>query len=149
MKLEEEIQQKEFKNDYHKAYVNVLYTSNWLDSQSKDFFDRFDLTPQQFNVLRILRGKFPEPARVSYIRERMIDKMCDASRIIERLRLKKLVERKTCKSDRRSADVVISSKGQGLLFAIDNEIHKLDNVMLKLNETEIEQLNNILDKLRG
>ncbi len=149
MKLEEEIKQKEFKNEYHKAYVNILFTTNWLDSQSKEFFAAFDLTPQQFNVLRILRGKFPEPARVNYIRERMIDKMCDASRIVERLRLKKLVERKICKLDRRSVDVVISTKGQSLLSTIDLEINQLDSVMHKLNPEEIAQLNNILDKLRG
>ena len=86
---------------------------------------------------------------MNYVRERMIDKSCDASRIIERLRVKKLLERKANKTDRRSVDICISSKGQGLLFSIDNEIHKLETIFNRLNDSELEVLNTLLDKLRG
>lgn len=149
MKIEEEIKQKNFKTEAQKSYVNLLYTANWLDYTSRQFFERFDITPQQYNVLRILRGRHPEPATVNYVRERMIDKSCDASRIIERLRVKKLLERKANKTDRRSVDICISSKGQGLLFSIDNEIHKLETIFNRLNDSELEVLNTLLDKLRG
>lgn len=149
MKIEEEIKQKTFKTEAQKSYVNLLYTANWLDYTSRQFFERFDITPQQYNVLRILRGRHPEPATVNYVRERMIDKSCDASRIIERLRVKKLLERKANKTDRRSVDICISSKGQGLLFSIDNEIHKLETIFNRLNDSELEVLNTLLDKLRG
>ncbi len=149
MKIEEEIKQKNFKTEAQKSYVNLLYTANWLDYTSRQFFERFDVTPQQYNVLRILRGRHPEPATVNYVRERMIDKSCDASRIIERLRVKKLLERKANKTDRRSVDICISSKGQGLLFSIDNEIHKLETIFNRLNDSELEVLNTLLDKLRG
>ena len=149
MKIEEEINQKNFKTEAQKSYVNLLYTANWLDYTSRQFFERFDVTPQQYNVLRILRGRHPEPATVNYVRERMIDKSCDASRIIERLRVKKLLERKANKTDRRSVDICISSKGQGLLFSIDNEIHKLETIFNRLNDSELEVLNTLLDKLRG
>lgn len=149
MKIEEEIKQKAFKSEFQKSFINLLYTANWLDYTSKQFFDRFEITPQQYNVLRILRGKHPDPATVNYIRERMIDKNCDASRIVERLRIKKLLERKINKMDRRAVDICISSKGQGLLFTIDSEIHKLETLFNRLNAEELDTLNNLLDKLRG
>lgn len=149
MKIEEEIKQKLFKSDAQKSYINLLYTANWIDYTSKQFFEKFEITPQQYNVLRILRGRHPEPATVNYIRERMIDKNCDASRIVERLRLKKLLERKINKIDRRAVDISISSKGQGLLFSIDSEIHKLETLFTRLSNEELETLNDLLDKLRG
>lgn len=149
MRIEDEIKQSTFKSESTKCYVNLLFTANWMDYTSKQFFEKFDITPQQFNVLRILRGKHPEPATVNYIRERMIDKNCDASRIVERLRLKKLLERKTNKVDRRAVDICISSKGQGLLYTIDSEMHKLETTFSKLPDEDLKKLNDLLDKLRG
>lgn len=149
MRLEEEIKQKEFTNDYHKGIVNILYTFNWLDSQSKDFFKKYDLTPQQYNILRILRGQYPKPSTINLLKDRMLDKMCDASRIVERLRLKTLLERTQCPNDRRSVDIIISQKGLDLLGMIDKDLERFYGIMHHLNKDEMQQLNDLLDKLRG
>jgi DNA-binding MarR family transcriptional regulator len=149
MRLEEEIQQKEFKNENQKALVNIIYTFNWLDSKFKDFFKTYDLTSQQFNILRILRGQHPKPCTINLLKERMLDKMCDASRIVERLRLKNLLDRTPSPNDRRSVDIIISDKGLKLLELIDNNIDSLYNTMNSLSHEEINLLNSLLDKARG
>lgn len=149
MRLEDEIKQKEFKSIHQKGYLNILFTANWLENQSKDFFSQYDLTNQQYNVLRILRGRFPEPATVGYLKERIIDRMCDVSRIVERLRIKGFIERKTCKEDRRSVDIIITQKGQDLLTNIDGKIDNMNNALHNLTDSELEQLNTLLDKIRS
>ncbi len=149
MRLEDEIRQKEFKNIYQKGYVNILYTANWLENQSKDFFSEYELTTQQYNILRILRGHFPEQATVGYLKERIIDKMCDVSRIVERLRIKGLIDRKTCKEDRRSVDIIITAKGQELLTKIDSQIDTMNMALHNLSDDELNLLNIMLDKIRG
>lgn len=150
MKLEDEIQQKEFKDEFQKAHVNIIYTYNWVESKHKDFFKQYDLTPQQFNILRILRGQHPKPCTVNLLKERMLDKMSDASRIVERLRIKELLVRAVCPSDRRSVDVAITKKGLDLLKRMDLQLEEHNREMLKsLTAEEAKQLNALLDKLRG
>jgi DNA-binding MarR family transcriptional regulator len=149
MKLEDEIVQKQFRNPYHKAAVNVVYTCNWLMAFQEKFFKSLGLTPQQYNILRILRGQHPHPASVKLIRERMLDKMSDASRLVEKLRKKGLVTRNPCKNDRRGVDVVITNKGLDLLVEMDNHNNEMDKFLSHLDEKEIGQLNILLDKLRG
>jgi DNA-binding MarR family transcriptional regulator len=149
MKLEDEIKQKEFKNEYAKSVVNIIYTFNWVEAQNKDFLKKFDITSQQFNILRILRGQLPNPATINLLKERMLDKMCDASRMVDRLKTKGLLERQVCEKDRRAVDIIITKKGLELLAKIDKEIPDFEKVMHNLNQTEIKQLNLLLDKLRG
>ncbi len=149
MKLEEEISQKQFRNEYHKAAVNVVYTFNWLNNQNISFFKPLGITPQQFNILRILRGQHPKPATIKLIKERMLDKMSDASRIVEKLRVKGLVERNICSHDRRNVDVCITQKGLDVLAQIDALDNEIDGRLSSLNQEEIKQLNDLLDKLRG
>ena len=149
MKLEEEISQKQFRNEYHKAAVNVVYTFNWLNNQNISFFKPLGITPQQFNILRILRGQHPKPATIKLIKERMLDKMSDASRIVEKLRVKGLVERNICSHDRRNVDVCITQKGLDVLAQIDALDNEIDGRLSSLNQNEIKQLNDLLDKLRG
>jgi DNA-binding MarR family transcriptional regulator len=149
MRLEEEIKQKEFKNEYAKSVINLIYTFNWLDAQTRDFMKKFDITSQQFNILRILRGQQPSPATINLLKERMLDKMCDASRMVERLKAKSLVERRVCEKDRRAVDIMITKKGLDLLSKIDKEMPDYENLMKNLSPAEIKQLNNLLDKLRG
>ncbi len=149
MALEDEIKQKFFKSEFHKAAINIIYTFNWLDANHKEFFNRYDLTSQQFNILRILRGQYPKPSTINLLKERMLDKMSDASRIVERLRLKKLLERHTCPNDRRAVDIVISQKGLDLLEKIDSESQDMDRVLAKLTKDEAKQLNLLLDKIRS
>ena len=149
MSLEDELKQKEFKSVYHKVVLNVIYTYSVLDNKFKFFFKKFDLTTQQFNILRILRGQYPNPATINLLKERMLDKMSDASRIVERLRLKGLVHRKTASGDRRSVDILISPEGLELLKKIDEPIVEFENSITKLSEEEAIQLNFLLDKFRG
>jgi DNA-binding MarR family transcriptional regulator len=149
MRLEEEIKQKEFKNEYAKGVVNLIYTFNWLDTQTRDFMKKFDITSQQFNILRILRGQQPAPATINLLKDRMLDKMCDASRMVERLKTKSLVERRVCEKDRRAVDIFITKKGLELLAKIDKDMPDQEKLMKNLNPAEIKQFNVLLDKLRG
>ncbi|MCX8038935.1 MAG: MarR family transcriptional regulator [Candidatus Sumerlaeia bacterium] len=129
--------------------MNILYTHSWLIYRINNVLSKFDLTPQQFNLLRILRGQYPSPASISLIKERMLDKMSDASRLVDRLIQKKLVERKICSQDRRKVDVIITRKGLKLLEKIDAQNEELDSYLKNLSETEAKKLNHLLDKLRG
>jgi DNA-binding MarR family transcriptional regulator len=149
MKLEDEIAQNQFRNEYQKAAINLVYSFGWLNSRQVDFLKRYDITMQQFNILRILRGQHPKPATIKLIKERMLDKMSDASRIVEKLRLKGLADRKICPNDRRNVDVCITDKGLKLLQEIDYQADEMDGVLFTLSEDEVKQLNYLLDKLRG
>ncbi len=149
MKLEEEILQQKFESDYHKAAVNIFYTSNWLANIHSDVFKQHNLTMQQFNILRILRGQYPGVVNLKLIKERMLDKMSDVSRLIERLREKELVDRKTCESDRRHMDICITPKGLELLKLLDKDLKEINKKFSTLNDAEVEILNKLLDKLRG
>lgn len=148
MELEKEIAQKSFKSERHKAMVNIIYTYFWANNLTRNDFNNFDITPQQFNILRILRGQFPNPSTINLLKERMLDKMCDASRMVDRLKQKELIERCVNKKDRRSVDIVISQKGLDLLSRIDVELDQ-EKLMKHLSEEEARQLNTLLDKLRG
>lgn len=149
MKLEDAIQQrKPFPNPRQRMVVNLLYTSNWLISRQKEFFKRFDITVQQFNVLRILRGRHPEPISTSDIRGRMLDRMSDVSRIVDRLVKKDMVIRTTCKQDKRLVDVVITDKGLSLLSSIDAQWEELDSLTSTLSLEEVQIMNDLLDKFR-
>ena len=149
MKLEEEIFQKSFKSDYHKATINLIYTYNWLVNYQIDLLKPYGITLQQFNILRILRGQFPNPTSIKIIKDRMLDKMSDASRIVEKLRLKNLVDRKVCPHERRKVDVLITQSGLDLLKEIDNHDDEVIAKISSLSETEVVQLNELLDKMRG
>lgn len=149
MRLEEEIKQKSFRNEYHKLAVNIIYTHSWLMSKIVDQLSQHDITPQQFNILRILRGQHPLPASVSLLKNRMLDKMSDASRLVDRLAQKGLVSKKISKDDRRRVDVYITNKGLKLLEKIDRKNNEFDDIMKGLSEKEAKILNQLLDKLRG
>ncbi len=149
MKLEDEISQKAFKNDFHRATVNIIYTYNWLVNFQMNLLKPYGLTIQQYNILRILRGQYPNPTTIKLIKERMLDKMSDASRIVEKLRVKGLVDRKECPHERRKVDVLITQKGLELLKETDKHDDELLKKTSSLNEHEIKQLNELLDKIRG
>jgi DNA-binding MarR family transcriptional regulator len=149
MELEREIRQKAFKNEYIKLAVNILYTGNWMYFIHNRALKPFGLTVQQFNVLRILRGQAPNPCTVNTIMDRMLDKSSNASRIIDRLLMKGLVERRQCEKDRRAVDVLITKKGLDLLLELDEAVEQLEGQMKILDEYEAHTLNVLLDKLRG
>ena len=149
MKLEEEIKQKIFRNEYHKLAVNIFYTHGWLINNQAAFLKKHDLTSAQFNILRILRGQYPNPASINLLKERMLDKMSDASRLVERLKQKDLVDRKICPDDRRRVEVVITEKGLKVLEEIDKHDDEIDQAFKKLNLSEARTVNQLLDKMRG
>lgn len=149
MKIEEEIHQNKFRNEYQKAAINLIYTHNWLTTHLKNFLAEHSITLQQYNVLRILRGQHPDSISTSAIRERMLDRSSDASRIVERIHKQGLVEKKTSMADKRLVDVRISSKGLKLLEKIDGITEDLDRILGNLELEEAKELNRLLDKVRS
>lgn len=149
MKLEDEIKQKKFNNEYEKLVVNILYTGNWMNLENTKNMKTLGLTLPQYNVLRILRGQHPNPATVNLLIDRMLDKSSNASRIVDRLLIKGLLTRRICKKDRRSVDVVITEKGLALLKKIDALQPKWREKFEILSADEAKNLNFLLDKLRG
>ena len=148
MKLTEAIKQGSFSDEYQKLVVNIIYTGNWITQRNNEHLKQFGLTVQQYNVLRILRGQHPNPASVNLIIERMLDKMSNASRIVDKLEQKKLATRAFCKDDRRKVDVIITEKGMKLLEEIDIEQKEWLKAYHALSKSEAEEVNNLLDKLR-
>lgn len=149
MGIEHDIKQTKFRNEWQKATVNIIFTHSWLEQKMKDFLGKEDLTSQQFNVLRILRGSQPKPLSTQEIRSRMLDKMSDVSRIVDRLVKKELVEKCVCSKDKRLVDVTISPKGLKLLEKLDARSNEIDAGVKTITEAEAKTLNKILDKLRG
>ncbi len=150
MEIEKEIKQTlKFQSEHHKMVVNILYTASWINQRHTQKLKRFDLTPQQFNILRILRGQHPAPATVNLLIDRMIDKSSNASRLVDRLLEKEFVSRGTNESDKRAVNVLITQKGLDTLKLIDEEVHLLEDDTASLSKTETVELNRLLDKLRG
>lgn len=147
MGIEQDIQQVNFRNEHQKAAINLIYTYNWMSEKMKSFFDKEDITPQQFNILRILRGA-GTPLSTLQIRHRMLDKMSDTSRIVDRLMVKNLVKKSTCTKDKRLVDVCISDKGKKLLERLDELQDDMDAVLKNLTPEDAHMLNNLLDKIR-
>jgi DNA-binding MarR family transcriptional regulator len=148
MGIEKDIQQSKFADGRHKALVNILFTSGWITEKMKEILSPHGITHQQFNILRILRGSYPTPLSTLQIRERMLDKMSDTSRIVDRLLLKGLVEKHMSSSDHRLVDVLITEKGKELLLSIKNDHDIISTVMENVSEEEMECLSNLLDKIR-
>ncbi len=148
MALENEINQKKFRNDYQKARLNILYTNNWLSEKISIVFDKWDITPRQFNILRILRGE-GKPLSTLQIRQRMLDKMSDTSRIVDRLVRKGMVRKTPNAADRRLVDVIITPRGRKLLEKIDPLEDEMDEMMANLSPEEASTLSRLLDKLRN
>ena len=147
--LQKEIQATKFENIFQQSLVNVIYTYHWNIQQVKQALKPFDITPQQFNVLRILRGQYPSPATVNLIKSRILDKMSDTSRIVDRLIQKDYVEKSANNHDKRAVDVIISNKGLALLKKLDKEIDLSAFISPNLTIEEATQLNFLLDKMRG
>ena len=147
MSIDKDINQTVFKSEYQRAIINLIFTYNWTTERLKVIFDKEDLTMQQFNILRILRGS-DRPLSTLQIRERMLDKMSDTSRIVDRLIRKGLVKKVTCKTDKRLVDVSITEKGKKVLRKIDQQEDEISKIVQSLSETEAKKLNKLLDKVR-
>jgi DNA-binding MarR family transcriptional regulator len=149
MQLQKEISISGFESLYQQAVVNVVFTSGWCNEQMKQLLAPYDITNQQFNILRILRGQYPNPSTINLLKSRMLDKMCDASRIVDRLVQKELVLKEVNTEDKRAVDIIISKKGLQLLTQMDHEVDLSAMASNTLTEEEADQLNFLLDKLRG
>lgn len=149
MTIQEEIKQTSFKSEYQKLVINQLFTGKWVGDVVSQHLKPFGLSSQQYNVLRILRGQESKAISVNGISERMIDKMSNVSRLIDKLKAKKLVRRKINSIDRRQVDIEITEIGLDLLSQIDKVEGDLHNKFTNLTEQEACQLNILLDKLRG
>jgi DNA-binding MarR family transcriptional regulator len=148
MKIEEEIKQLKFKSPYQKAVINLIFTAGWIQNRQQTFFKGFGITNQQFNILRILKGQYPNAISATEIKSRMLDKNSDVSRLLDRLATKKLILKQTCPKDKRAADVSITQAGLDILAELDKKQKQIDTV-LHLSEKEAEELSNLLDKGRG
>lgn len=149
MSLEEELKQSKFANEHQKVLVNILFTGSWLNGKNNSFLKKYNLSPEQFNVLRILRGSHPKPMRLADIAERMIEKNSNCTRLVEKLRQKKFVDRQLCESNRRQVDISITPQGLKLLTDIDKDNDLLLSFQKAISKSEAVELNRILDKLRG
>jgi len=147
--IEEEIKQKKFASEQQKLVVNILFTGSWLALMNNQMLKQYQISSEQFNVLRILRGQYPAACSIQTIVERMIDRSSNASRIVEKLRLKTLVSRKECEADRRLVDVSITANGLNLLTELDTNFEKWEANFDTITNAEATELNRILDKLRG
>lgn len=145
--LEQLIKQAKFRNERHKALIGILYANNLINGAYEEIFKRFNLTIQQYNALRILRGQYPNPCTINLIRDRMLDKMSDASRIVERLRKAGFAERVISVKDRRAVDVIITQAGLDLLTQIDKYENEMDKPAGKLTDAEAKQFNELLEKI--
>ena len=149
MTLEEEIKQDHFPKEIGKAILNILVTADRISGRTNTLLKPYGISKEQFNVLRILRGQFPRPSPLQLISERMISKSSNATRLVEKLRTKGLVERCLCPTNRRKVDILITQQGLDLLDAIDKE-QQMDRYWDdNITQDEARELNRILDKLRG
>ena len=148
MKIEDEIKQKSFKNEYHRLAVNLQFTASWLSAQHTKTLRHFGISSQQYNVLRILKGQSPKPSSLILIRERMLDKESNASRLIDKLVNAELTKRIQCPNDRRQVEITITEKGIELLNQMNPKVDEISKCMKSLSENEAETLNDLLDKLR-
>ena len=149
MGIEKDINQYHFTSEGQKAVINLIYTSNWISEHIKEILDEHDITPQQFNILRILRGSDPQPLSTLTIRERMLDKMSDTSRIVDRLVIKGLAVKKVCSTDKRLVDVNITKEGKRILEILDKKQPEMSSITNNLTDAELKHLNSLLDNLRS
>jgi DNA-binding MarR family transcriptional regulator len=148
-RIEDDIQQATFRNELSKAGINLIYTGTWLKTLHSDFFKSFGITWPQHNLLRILRGQKGNPISVNAIKERMMDKSSNVSRITEKLQRKKLIECNPSAVDKRSVDVQITPKGLELLTRVEARVHEINNLLAHLEPSELMLLNILLDKVRN
>lgn len=149
MEIGAAIKQKEFKSEHQKLFINILFTANWLNNETLKALKPFGLSPQQYNVLRILKGQHPDSITVNNIIDRMLDKSSNASRLVDKLKQKELVEREVCTNDRRQVDVKITNKGLKLLTEIGDKLDNLNGFQDAISVEDATEINNSLDKIRS
>ncbi|MFB0908788.1 MAG: DNA-binding MarR family transcriptional regulator [Spirosomataceae bacterium] len=145
-------QSANYQNEFHRLRVNLLYMGNWIRVEANKLLEEFELTQQQFNALRILRGQIGVERDTSFstqdLRELLLDKMSDTSRLVDRLVKKEVIHKKPCDHDARRVHLTITEKGSALLTEIDSQMHRLDKIVNTLSESEAQQVNELLDKIK-
>ncbi len=150
MKIEDAIKQAQFKSEYQKASINLMFTVSWMTSSIGQALKPFGISNQQFNILRILRGSHPKTQSVKELTAKMLDRSSNASRLVDKLLDKKLVERSVCPSDRRKVEILITDLGLKLTEEASQEIEKItESIFSKISKNEAKELNRLLDSLRG
>lgn len=149
MKIEDAIKQQNFESPQAKAWMNFLYTHSRLTDQINQVFKQFNITHQQYNVLRILRGRKGEPATCGEVKDVMLDKNPDLTRLSDRLVSKGLIQRSVNEQNRREVQLKITEKGLTLLERIYPELKKRNQFLYNLSDSEADQLSFLLEKLRG
>lgn len=148
MRIEDVIKQKEFRSEAHKAMVNLIYTASQVLNKISEVTESFGITRQQYNVLRILRGKFPGPATINEIKDRMLDRMSDCSRLVDRLSSKELIKKSNSAIDKRSVDITITQLGIDLLEKMEPAIASIEGIFSGFSAGEVNRFNDLLDRLR-
>lgn len=149
VKIEEAIKQATFETSLQKAVINLVYTSNWMRDKQHELFKPYGILPQHFNVLKILKGKHPELVSPSYIKEVMLDKAPDLTRLVDKLVQKGWASRQQCEQNRRMVEIGLTDKGLKVLEKINEQVKtNAANLQNRLTETESNQLSDLLDKLR-
>ena len=149
MKIEQAIQQASFDNSLHKAVINLVYTSNWMRDKQNQLFKPYGILPQHFNVMKILKGKHPELVSPSYVKEVMLDKAPDLTRLVDKLVQKGWASRKQCEQNRRMVEIGLTDKGVKVLEVLNEQVKaNAASLQNRLTETEAEQISDLLDKLR-
>jgi len=149
MNIEEEIKESAFRSPYQRVVVNLLFTANWMQGKLLTFFKDYDITPQQFNILRILRGQYPNKISGVEIKARMLDKNSDIPRLLDRLVKKGYIQKTQCPNDRRAGEISITEKGLELLAQLDKPFHQMERESVGLTEEEANTLSQLLDKWRS
>ena len=149
MRIEDEIRQAEFDSEYQKLAVNLIFTQHHFATLFDQALNAYGVSPEQFNVLRILKGRHPKPMAVKDIQERMLNRMSNTSRLVEKLRQKGLVERVACARDRRAVDITLTPEGVAQLRVLNRVVARVQQAYQTLTEKEAATLNRLLDKLRG
>ncbi|MEQ6118816.1 MarR family transcriptional regulator [Reichenbachiella sp. MALMAid0571] len=149
MKLEEEIKQAKFQDEWQKALLNIMYTGNWLTDNFMVISKKYAINDQHYNILRILRGKYPNCICPGEIKEVLVNKRGDLTRLLDKLVKMELVDRNINAENRRMVDVIITQKGLNLLAEMDPDVNQVENIKAHISEEDAKVLNDILDKIRG
>lgn len=148
VKIEDVIKQREFRSEAHKAMVNLIFTSSQVLNKISEVTESFGITRQQYNVLRILRGQYPGAASINEIKDRMLDRMSDCSRLADRLAIKGLIKKNHCATDKRSVDITITSEGLDLLERMEPAIESVESLFATFSSGEVNRFNDMLDRIR-
>jgi len=150
MKIEDAIKQQQFKNEYQKANINLLFTASWLTSNIAQALKPFGISNQQFNILRILKGGHPKPQSVKELTTKMLDRSSNASRLVDKLLEKRLVERTVCPTDRRKVEILITESGLNLTDEVSAELEVIiQAIFSKISKNEAKELNRLLDFIKS